>query len=229
MTIDGRATRRALNSEFDYYSLRAAEELGLAGVSRLPFSLKVVLENVLRQHGEGRSDGSDIAAVAGSLGPRRAEREIVLRFTRVLMPDSSGVPLLGDLAAMRDAMIRLGGDPARLNPSVPIDLIVDHSVMVDAYGTPDAAVRNEVLELQRNAERYAFLRWGGQAFANLRIVPPGNGICHQVNLEYLARVVWTAEREGRRIAYPDSVLGMDSHTAMINSLGILGWGVGGLE
>jgi len=232
MSIDGRAARRELRvggAAFDYYSIAAAEELGLAGVSRLPFSLKVVLENVLRQHAEGRSDGADIGAVAGWLAARRAEREIAFRFTRVLMPDSSGVPLLGDLAAMRDAMIRLGGDPARLNPSVPIDLIVDHSVMVDAYGTPDAAVRNEVLELQRNAERYAFLRWGGQAFANLRIVPPGNGICHQVNLEHLARVVWTAEREGRPVAYPDSVLGMDSHTAMINSLGILGWGVGGLE
>jgi aconitate hydratase len=228
MTIDGRATRRELRvggSAFAYYSLPAAGELGLAGVSRLPFSLKVVLENVLRQHGEGRSDGADIAAVAGWLATRRAEREIAFRFTRVLMPDSSGVPLLGDLAAMRDAMIRLGGDPLRLNPSVPVDLVVDHSVMVDAYGTADAAVRNQALELQRNAERYAFLRWGGQAFANLRIVPPGNGICHQVNLEYLARVVWTSGG----VVYPDSVLGMDSHTAMINSLGILGWGVGGLE
>jgi aconitate hydratase len=232
MSIDGRAPRRELRvggAAFDYYSIAAAEQLGLADVSRLPFSLKVVLENVLRQHGEGRSDGGDIAAVAGWLASRRAEREIAFRFTRVLMPDSSGVPLLGDLAAMRDAMIRLGGDPQRLNPSVPVDLIVDHSVMVDAYGTPDAAVKNQALELQRNAERYAFLRWGGQAFANLRIVPPGNGICHQVNLEHLARVVWTAARNGRRIAYPDSVLGMDSHTAMINSLGILGWGVGGLE
>jgi aconitate hydratase len=225
MTIDGRATRRALTSELHYYSLAVAEQLGLAGVSRLPFSLKVLLENVLRQHGEGRSDGADIAAVAGWLATRRAEREIAFRFTRVLMPDSSGVPLLGDLAAMRDATIRLGGDPKRLNPSVPVDLVVDHSVMVDAYGTPDAAARNQALEMQRNAERYAFLRWGGQAFANLRIVPPGNGICHQVNLEYLARVVWTAAG----VAYPDSVLGMDSHTAMINSLGVLGWGVGGLE
>jgi aconitate hydratase len=232
MTIDGRATRRELRvggSAFEYYSIAAAEELGLAGVSRLPFSLKIVLENVLRQQGEGRSDGADIAAVAAWLARRRAEREIAFRFTRVLMPDSSGVPLLGDLAAMRDAMIRLGGDPQRLNPSVPVDLIVDHSVMVDAYGTPDAALRNQALELERNAERYAFLRWGGQAFTNLRIVPPGKGICHQVNLEHLARVVWTAERDGRRVAYPDSVLGMDSHTAMINSLGILGWGVGGLE
>jgi len=229
MTIDGRATRRALNAELDYYSLEAAEALGLAGVSRLPFSLKILLENVLRQHGEGRSDGSDIAAVAGWLATRRAEREIAFRFTRVLMPDSSGVPLLGDLAAMRDATIRLGGDPKRLNPAVPVDLVVDHSVMVDAYGTADAAAQNQVLEMQRNAERYAFLRWGAQAFANLRIVPPGNGICHQVNLEYLARVVWTSGGGAHRIVYPDSVLGMDSHTAMINSLGVLGWGVGGLE
>jgi aconitate hydratase A / 2-methylisocitrate dehydratase len=236
MSIDGSATRRALRvggGVFDYYSLAAAQELGLAEVSRLPCSLKVVLENVLRQHAEGRADGADIGAVAGWLARRRAEREIAFRFTRVLMPDSSGVPLLGDLAAMRDAMIRLGGDPARLNPSVPVDLIVDHSVMVDAHGAADAASRNQALELQRNAERFAFLRWGAQAFDNLRIVPPGNGICHQINLEYLARVVWTSDREGpegmRRIVYPDSVLGMDSHTAMINSLGILGWGVGGLE
>jgi aconitate hydratase len=225
MSIDGRATRRALNGEFHYYSLEAAEALGLAGVSRLPCSLKVVLENVLRQHAEGRSDGADIAAVAGWLATRRAEREIAFRFTRVLMPDSSGVPLLGDLAAMRDAMIRLGGEPTRLNPSVPVDLVVDHSVMVDVHGTADAAARNQALELERNAERYAFLRWGAQAFGNLRIVPPGNGILHQINLEYLARVVWTVDG----VAYPDSVLGMDSHTAMINSLGVLGWGVGGLE
>src|SRR3954453_21964971 len=234
MSIDGRAARRELrvgDAAFDYYSIAAAEALGLAGVSRLPFSLKVVIENVLRQQGEGRSDGADIAAVGGWLATRRAEREIAFRFTRVLMPDSSGVPLLGDLAAMRDAMIRLGGDPRRLNPSVPVDLVVDHSVMVDAYGTADAAVRNQALELQRNAERYAFLRWGAKAFDNLRIVPPGNGICHQINLEPLARVVWTSRRgEGKKpSAYPDSVLGMDSHTAMINALGVLGWGVGGLE
>jgi len=234
MSVAGSATRRELRvggAVFDYYSLATAEALGLAGVSRLPCSLKVVLENVLRQHAEGRSDGADIAAVAGWLGSRRAEREIAFRFTRVLMPDSSGVPLLGDLAAMRDAMIRLGGDPRRLDPSVPVDLIVDHSVMVDAFAAPDAVSRNEQLEFERNRERYAFLRWGAQTFDNLRIVPPGNGICHQVNLEYLARVVWTSDAAGgaRRVAYPDSVLGMDSHTAMINSLGILGWGVGGLE
>jgi aconitate hydratase len=229
MKGDTRRELRVGGAAFEYYSIPAAEQLGLAGVSRLPCSLKVVLENVLREQGEGRSDGADIDAVAGWLSSRKAEREIRFRFARVLMPDSSGVPLLGDLAAMRDAMIRLGGDPARLNPSVPVDLVVDHSVMVDAYGVADAAKQNQALELKRNAERYAFLRWGAQAFDNLRIVPPGNGILHQVNLEYLARVVWTAEKDGRRVAYPDSVLGMDSHTAMINSLGVLGWGVGGLE
>ena len=232
MKVAGSATRRELrvgSAVFDYYSVPAAEALGLPGVSRLPCSLKVVLENVLRQHAEGRSDGRDIEGVAGWLASRKAEREISFRFTRVLMPDSSGVPLLGDLAAMRDATIALGGDPKRLNPSVPVDLVVDHSVMVDASGVPDAVVRNQALELKRNAERYAFLRWGAQAFDNLRVVPPGNGILHQVNLEYLARVVWSVEQDGRRVAYPDSVLGMDSHTAMINSLGVLGWGVGGLE
>jgi aconitate hydratase len=238
MRIDSRATRRDLQAggkRFAYYSIAAAEALGLAGASTLPCSLKVVLENLLRQHAEGRSDGADIDAVAGWLKSRRAEREIAFRFTRVLMPDSSGIPLLGDLAAMRDAMVRLGGDPKRLNPSVPVDLIVDHAVMVDNYASPGAYAGNLGLELQRNAERYAFLRWGSQAFDNFRIVPPGSGICHQINLEYLARVVWTrSEKETGKVnanpvAYPDSVLGMDSHTAMINSLGVLGWGVGGLE
>src|SRR5688572_16980200 len=198
---------------YAYYSIPEA-------FSRLPCSLKVVLENLLR-HGE---DG-DLSALTQWLKNRKAEREVSFRFTRVLMPDSSGIPLLGDLAAMRDATVRLGGDPKRLNPSVPVDLVVDHSVMVDAYGVQDAASRNTALEMQRNHERYTFLRWGAQAFDNFRIVPPGMGICHQVNLEYLARVVWTKDD----VAYPDSVLGMDSHTAMINSLGILGWGVGGLE
>ena len=232
MTIDSRKTRRELKAggkAYNYYSIPAAEELGLKGASTLPCSLKVVLENVLRQHAEGRSDGSDIASVMDWLATRRAGREIAFRFTRVLAPDSSGVPLLGDLAAMRDAMVRLGGDPQRLNPSVPMDLIVDHSVMVDEYAKPGAAGANLAIEMRRNAERYSFLRWGSQAFANLRLVPPSSGICHQINLEYLARVVWTQEKDGRATAYPDSVLGMDSHTAMINSLGILGWGVGGLE
>ena len=217
-------------NSYSYYDLVAAEAEGLAGASKLPCSLKVVLENVLRQHAEGRSDNKDIDSVMRWLATRRAEREIAFRFTRVLMPDSSGVPLLGDLAALREAAIRLGGDPKRLNPSVPVDLVVDHSVMVDAFASADAASRNLALEFERNAERYAFLRWGAQAFDNLRLIPPGSGICHQINLEYLARVVWTkAAPGGELVAYPDSVLGMDSHTAMINSLGVLGWGVGGLE
>ena len=231
--IDSRQTLRELKlgeRVYGYYSLAAAEALGVAGAARLPCSLKVVLENVIRQHAEGRSDGADIAAVAGWLDARRAEREIAFRFTRVLMPDSSGIPLLGDLAAMRDATLRLGGDPKRLNPSVPVDLVVDHAAVVDAYGTADAVSRNLAIEFERNHERYSFLRWGAQAFDNFRVVPPGNGICHQVNLEYLARVVWSGnDSQGREVAYPDSVLGMDSHTAMINSLGVLGWGVGGLE
>ena len=227
MSIDSRATRRELQAggkTYGYYSIAAAEEQGLAGATRLPCSLKVVLENLLR-HGENE----DLSAIARWLEHPKAEREIAFRFTRVMMPDSSGIPLLGDLAAMRDATVRLGGDPKRLNPSVPVDLIVDHAVMVDEHATPDAQGKNLSCELQRNAERYAFLRWGAQAFDNFRIVPPGSGICHQVNLEYLARVVWTGKEETRDVAYPDSVLGMDSHTAMINSLGVLGWGVGGLE
>ena len=232
MTIDSAGTRRTLSvggKDYDYYSLAVAERLGLAGVSSLPFSLKVVLENLLRQHAEGRSDGKDIAALAGWLKDRRSESEIEFRFTRVLMPDSSGVPLLGDLAAMRDALVRLGGDPRRLNPAVHVDLVVDHSVMVDESATAGAVGRNIAQEFRRNAERYAFLRWGAQAFDNVRIIPPGSGILHTINLEYLARVVWSDHADGRTTAYPDSVLGMDSHTPMINALGILGWGVGGLE
>ncbi len=230
--FDSALTRRTLcvgPRDFFYYSLALAEAQGLAGISRLPFSLKVVLENLLRQHGEGRSDGGDVAALQAWLTDRRSESEIDFRFTRVLMPDSSGVPMLGDLAAMRDALLRLGGDPQRLNPVVPVDLVVDHSVMVDEAAMPGAVGRNIAQEFRRNAERYAFLRWGAQAFDNVRVVPPGSGILHSINLEYLARVVWTGQADGQTLAYPDSVLGMDSHTPMVNALGVLGWGVGGLE
>ena len=224
-----RQTLRVGSQDFEYYSLAAAEAQGLAGISRLPVSLKVVLENLLRQHGEGRADGRDIAALKAWLIDRRSDSEIDFRFTRVLMPDSSGVPMLGDLAAMRDALLRLGGDPQRLNPVVPIDLVVDHSVMVDESATPGAVGRNIAHEFRRNAERYAFLRWGAQAFDHVRVIPPGSGILHSINLEYLARVVWSSEVDGVATAYPDSVLGMDSHTPMVNALGVLGWGVGGLE
>ena len=230
--IESAKTRRTLvvgKDACDYYSVAAAEELGLRGAAQLPVCLKIVLENLLRQHAEGSADGTGLEVIGEWLEKRRSEREIGFKPARVLMPDSSGIPLMGDLAAMRDAMIRLGGDPARLNPAVPVDLVVDHSVMVDEHGTKDAVVHNLSLELKRNAERYAFLRWAAQAFDNVRIIPPGNGILHQVNLEYLAKVVWTEESQGRRLAYPDTLLGMDSHTATINSLGVLAWGVGGLE
>ena len=214
---------------FRYYSLAAAEAAGLPNVTRLPYTLKVVLENLLRQHAEGTATLEDIGAVTQWLKTRSSEREIGFKPARVLMVDSSGIPLLGDMAAMRDAMVRLGGDPRRINPEVPCDFVIDHSVMADYTGARDAVQRNMQLEFERNGERYSFLRWGAQAFDNLRLIPPGAGICHQINLEYLARVVWTRESDGHTLAYPDSVLGMDSHTPMINSLGIVGWGVGGLE
>jgi aconitate hydratase len=232
MAFDGKRTRAALEAAgttIHYYSLPAAEAEGLAGISRLPYTLKIVLENQIRQHAEGLTGVEDAMAIAQWLECRSSDREIGFRPARVLMPDSSGIPLLGDMAAMRDAMVRLGGDPKRLNPQLPIDFIVDHSVMVDEHGTPDALAHNMQLELTRNRERYDFLRWGSSAFENFRIVPPGSGICHQINLEHLARVVWTRSDSNGTLAFPDSVIGMDSHTAMINSLGVVGWGVGGLE
>ncbi len=232
MAFDSKKTLTKLvvgGKTYHYYSLPVAEKLGINGISRLPYSLKVVMENQLRQHAEGTATAEDVAAVADWLKARTSQREIGLKPARVLMPDAAGVPLLGDMAAMRDAMIRLGGDPKAINPITPVDFIVDHSVMADHYGTPDAVERNIALEFDRNAERYTFLRWGAQAYDNLRMIPPGTGICHQVNLEYLAQVVFTREDGGRILAYPDSVLGMDSHTPMVNSLSVLGWGVGGLE
>ncbi len=230
--IEGARTLREINVDgerYDYYSLAAAEEMGLAGIARLPYTLKVVLENMLRQHAESTATTRDIAAVAAWLQTRGSEREIAFKPTRVLMVDSSGIPLLGDMAAMRDAILRLGGDPRRINPAVPVDFVIDHSVMVDYTGSADAPTRNMQLEIERNRERFAFLRWGARAFDNLRLIAPGAGICHQINLEYLARVVWTRQAGGRTLAYPDSLLGMDSHTPMIGSLGIVGWGVGGFE
>ncbi len=230
--IEGARTLRELNVDgraYHYYSLAAAEEMGLAGIARLPYTLKVVLENLLRQHTEGTATTQDIVAIAEWLETRGSDREIGFKPARVLMVDSSGIPLMGDMAAMRDAMIRLGGDPRRINPAVPVDFVIDHSVTVDYTDGADALRGNMRLEFERNRERYAFVRWGAQAFDNLRLIPPGTGICHQINLEYLARVVCTRETGGRTLAYPDSLLGMDSHTPMIGSLGIVGWGVGGLE
>ena len=225
-------TRRTLDvggRSYDYYSLAALAEAGIGDISRLPFSLKVLLENLLRFE-DGRSvTTDDIGALAGWLDARKGGGEIAYRPSRVLMQDFTGVPAVVDLAAMRAAMTALGGDPGRINPLSPVDLVIDHSVMVDHFGTTQAFGQNVALEMARNGERYAFLRWGQQAFENFRVVPPGTGICHQVNLEYLAQVVWTSEVEGTTVAYPDTLVGTDSHTTMVNGLAVLGWGVGGIE
>ena len=231
-SLDSFNTRRTLRvgkRSYTYFSLKAAERAGLGELSRLPNSLKVLVENLLR-HEDGRSVTSDHIRAAGRwLEKRRSSLEIAYRPARVLMQDFTGVPAVVDLAAMRGAMGRLGGDPRRINPLSPVDLVIDHSVMVDSFGTRRAFRDNVEREYRRNAERYAFLRWGATAFDNFRVVPPGTGICHQVNLEYLAQVVWTGRRHGRTYAYPDTLVGTDSHTTMVNGLAVLGWGVGGIE
>ncbi|MEM8799595.1 MAG: aconitate hydratase AcnA [Pseudomonadota bacterium] len=228
-TLKCRRTLSVDGQDIDYYDLNvAAEQIG--DVSRLPFSLKVLLENLLR-HEDGRSVVvDDVKAVAKWVDDRRSDREIAYRPARVLMQDFTGVPAVVDLAAMRAAMEQLGGEPSKINPLVPVDLVIDHSVMVDEFGNAQAFHRNVELEMQRNRERYEFLRWGQQAFDNFRVVPPGTGICHQVNLEYLAQTVWTSTAEdGSTVAYPDTLVGTDSHTTMVNGLSVLGWGVGGIE
>ncbi|MDA4845531.1 aconitate hydratase AcnA [Hoeflea poritis] len=225
-----RSTLKVGDAEYTYFSLAEAEKNGLDGISALPFSMKVLLENLLRNE-DGRSvTKEDIQNVAAWLNDKgSAGKEIAYRPARVLMQDFTGVPAVVDLAAMRDAMKSLGGDPEKINPLVPVDLVIDHSVIVDEFGTPTAFARNVELEYKRNGERYRFLKWGQQAFQNFRVVPPGTGICHQVNLEYLGQTVWTKEEGGETVAYPDTCVGTDSHTTMINGLGVLGWGVGGIE
>ena len=226
-----RKTLTVAGQTYVYYSLPEAERNGLAGISRLPYSMKVLLENLLR-HEDGRSvTRADIVALSEWLDNKgKAEKEIGFRPARVLMQDFTGVPAVVDLAAMRDGMLTLGGDAKKINPLVPVDLVIDHSVIVDAFGNADAFARNVELEYDRNGERYVFLKWGQDAFANFRVVPPGTGICHQVNLEYLAQTVWTAVApNGETLAYPDTLVGTDSHTTMVNGLAVLGWGVGGIE
>ncbi len=225
-----RSTLDVNGKEYVYFSLPKAEANGLEGVSKLPFSMKVLLENLLRNE-DGRSvKKDDILAVAKWLSDKgTAGAEIAYRPARVLMQDFTGVPAVVDLAAMRDGIVNLGGDPEKINPLVPVDLVIDHSVIVDEFGTPQAFAHNVEYEYKRNGERYRFLKWGQQAFKNFRVVPPGTGICHQVNLEYLGQTVWTKEEDGSEIAYPDTCVGTDSHTTMINGLGVLGWGVGGIE
>ncbi len=231
--LDSFKSRRELTAAgitYHYYSLPEAAKQGLGDISRLPASLKVLLENLLRCEDGWAIKDSDIRALAGWLEHRgKAEHEIGFSPARVLMQDFTGVPAVVDLAAMRDATTKLGGNAQRINPLVPVDLVIDHSVMVDVYGRADAYSRNVALEYQRNKERYQFLRWGASAFNNFRVVPPGTGICHQVNVEYLGQTIWVGERDGLRLAYPDSLVGTDSHTTMINGLAVLGWGVGGIE
>ncbi|MCQ4307870.1 aconitate hydratase AcnA [Pseudomonas stutzeri] len=230
-SLDSLNCRRSLEvngKTYHYYSLpEAAKQLG--DISRLPTSLKVLLENLLRWEDDVTVRADDFTSLAVWLKTHTSEREIQYRPARVLMQDFTGVPAVVDLTAMRDAVSRAGGDPQRINPLSPVDLVIDHSVMVDRFGSDQAFEQNVEIEMQRNGERYEFLRWGQQAFDNFRVVPPGTGICHQVNLEYLGQVVWTKEEDGETTAYPDTLVGTDSHTTMINGLGVLGWGVGGIE
>ena len=240
-SLDSFKCRKTLmvgSKTYHYFSLETAEKMGLAGISQLPFSMKILLENLLRSEDGRTVTKDDILGVAEWLTNNgKVEREIAFRPARVLMQDFTGVPAVVDLAAMRDAMIALNGDPQKINPLVPVDLVIDHSVIVDEFGTPNALKNNVAHEYERNGERYRFLRWGQEAFDNFRVVPPGTGICHQVNLEYLAQTVWTKKEKVTingeiatiEIAYPDTVVGTDSHTTMVNGLAVLGWGVGGIE
>ncbi|RON57362.1 aconitate hydratase AcnA [Pseudomonas frederiksbergensis] len=230
-SLDSLKTLKTLQIDdktYHYFSLPdAAKSLG--DLDKLPMSLKVLLENLLRWEDEKTVTGADLKAIAAWLKERRSDREIQYRPARVLMQDFTGVPAVVDLAAMRAAMAKAGGDPQRINPLSPVDLVIDHSVMVDKFASSSAFEQNVDIEMQRNGERYAFLRWGQSAFDNFSVVPPGTGICHQVNLEYLGRTVWTKDEDGRTYAFPDTLVGTDSHTTMINGLGVLGWGVGGIE
>jgi aconitate hydratase len=230
-SVDSLKSRRTLtvgDKKYQYFSLPdAANTLG--NIDKLPMSLKVLLENLLRWEDGKTVTRDDLQAMASWLESRSSNREIQYRPARVLMQDFTGVPAVVDLAAMRDAMSKAGGDPQKINPLSPVDLVIDHSVMVDKFANSSAFEQNVDIEMQRNGERYEFLRWGQHAFDNFSVVPPGTGICHQVNLEYLGRTVWTKEQDGETYAFPDTLVGTDSHTTMINGLGVLGWGVGGIE
>ena len=232
MSLDSFKTRKTLQvggKRYVYFSLPAAEQAGIGNVERLPVSLRILLENLLRYEDDNTVTQSDIRALGNWADNPPDDQEIAYRPARVLMQDFTGVPAVADLAAMRSAVVTAGKDPSVINPLSPVDLVIDHSVMVDKFGSPQAFEENVSLEMQRNNERYRFLRWGQTAFDNFRVVPPGTGICHQVNLEYLAKAVWTKEENGETVAYPDTLVGTDSHTTMINGLGVLGWGVGGIE
>lgn len=230
--LDSFKTRRSLkvgSKSYDYFSLKEAQNAGLGDVDNLPYSLKVLMENLLRNEDGFTVYGDDIKAMGQWTQEKKSSREINYYPARVLMQDFTGVPAVVDLAAMRDAMKTVGGNPQLINPLVPVDLVIDHSLIVDYFGDKDAFAKNKALEYERNGERYNFLKWGQKAFKNFRVVPPGTGICHQVNLEYLAQTVWTKTEDGKELAYCDTCVGTDSHTTMINGLSVLGWGVGGIE
>ncbi len=226
-----RRTLEVSGKQYDYFSLPEAQLAGLSELNTLPYTLRILLENLLRHQAlnDHAVSSVDVKQLVAQLVARQADCVIEFRPARVLMPESSGLTLMGDLAAMRDAMTALGGDPALINPSVAMDFVVDHSVMVEDSGKPTSLEHNMAIEFEQNRERYEFLRWCSQAFDGLRVFPPGSGILHQINLEFLGKVVWTKEHQGRQLAFPDSLIGMDSHTAMINALGVVGWGVGGFE
>ena len=230
--VNSFGTRKVLkvgSEGYEIFGLAELEKAGFKNIARLPVSLKVLLENLLRQEDNRHVNKADIEALAKWEPKAKQEKEIAFMPARVLMQDLTGVPAVVDLAAMREAMKRLGGDPKKINPLAPVDLVIDHSVQVDFFGTSDAFHKNSEIEFERNVERYAFLRWGQTAFDNFRLIPPDTGICHQVNLEYLAPVVFRVQKDGAHFAYPDTVVGTDSHTTMINGLGVVGWGVGGIE
>src|SRR5580700_4477658 len=215
--------------KFSIYRLDALERGGAGNPSRLPFSMKVLLENLLRNEDARFVHAGDVRALAQWDPQAEPDKEISFMPARVLLQDFTGVPAVVDLAAMREAIRTLGGDAKRINPLLPAELVIDHSVQVDKFGTADSFAFNAELEFQRNVERYAFLRWGQEALNNFKVVPPDTGICHQMNLEYLARVVFDATVDGKTQAFPDSLVGTDSHTTMVNGLGVFGWGVGGIE
>lgn len=229
---DSLSTKSQLNIDgkiYHYYSLKKAEKQHFKGINRLPYSLKVLFENLLRFEDNSSVTTHDVKAIAEWLKTKSSQHEIAYRPARVLMQDFTGVPAVVDLAAMRAAIVEMGGDVEKISPLSPVDLVIDHSVMVDKFGTKDSLEINTEIEMERNNERYEFLRWGQKAFSNFQVVPPGTGICHQVNLEYLAKTVWSSECDDQLYAYPDTLVGTDSHTTMVNGLGVLGWGVGGIE
>src|ERR1041385_1092811 len=228
-SFGSRATLAVGGAKYTIYRLDALKSVSGSAADRLPFSLKILLENLLRNEDDAFVKKADIEAMARWDVKGKVEKEIAFRTARVLLQDFTGVPAVVDLAAMRDAISKLGGDPQRIDPLQPVDLVIDHSVQVDEYGSQAAFLLNTEKEFERNVERYVFLRWGQTAFKNFRVVPPGTGICHQVNLEYLGKTVFVADENGEKVAYPDSLVGTDSHTTMINGLGVLGWGVGGIE